>query len=53
MNSNNLYVQNPCVSVFIRVQKKFRVLSSEFGVNSDKALFLILGNFRHFRHFEF
>ena len=35
------------LSVFIHAQKKFRVLSSEFGVKGDKAPVL------DFRHFEF
>jgi len=46
----------PCLSAFIRVQKKFGVLSSEFGVKGDKALFLTLGTLgtlAHFRHFLF
>jgi hypothetical protein len=51
------------LSVCIRVHprpKKFGVCRgallrarAEFGVKGDKALFLTLGNFRHFRHFEF
>jgi hypothetical protein len=40
-------------SVLIRVHprpKKFGVLSSEFEVKGDKALFLTLGTLAHFRH---
>ena len=37
------FSNNPCESVFIRVPKKFGVLSSEFGVKGDKILILILG----------
>ena len=51
---------HPCLSVFIRVPKKFGVCRgvllralTGFGVKGDKALFLTLGilgisNFRHF-----